>query len=177
MLENHRIRLIPPSMTYQPKMLEAIIESQVELSAFLTWVPYSLTATESVAYIKQAIENFNNFESELGYFIVDKAADTFLGCIGLQIKDKAIPYFEIGYWLRSSAVGKGYISDAVKLIERYAFDELNAKRLEIKTSNTNLRSYAVAERCGYRFEGELHNHRRMPNGELANTLVYAKTSL
>ncbi|GEA60964.1 hypothetical protein VCO01S_21570 [Vibrio comitans NBRC 102076] len=81
----------------------------------------------------------------------------------------------IGYWLRSDSVGKGFISEAVAKLEEYAFDELNAKRLEIRVAQSNIKSRKVAERCGYELEANLRNERRLPSGKLDNTLVYVKT--
>jgi len=174
-MESERLKLFPPSLDHQPQMLEAIIESKDELSVFLPWVKYSLTTEESVENAKQAISNFENFEGELRFSIFEKASKSFIGAIGLIIVDKDIPYFEIGYWLRSSHTGKGYMTEAVKLIEGYAFNELNAKRIEIKASDLNAKSFSVAIRCGYSFEGKLINHRKLPSGKIGNTVVYAKT--
>ncbi|EGQ9279637.1 GNAT family N-acetyltransferase [Vibrio vulnificus] len=176
-METERLKLLPPSMKYQPMMLEAILESQDELGVYLPWVPYALTEAESIENTKRAISNFENFEAELRYSIIEKSTGRFLGAIGLIIRDKAVPYFEIGYWLRSSNVGYGFISEAIKAVETYAFKELKANRLEIKAAEHNLRSRSVAERGGYTFEGILRNNRRLPSGELSGTAVYAKTGL
>ncbi|MCP4325113.1 MAG: GNAT family N-acetyltransferase [Alteromonadales bacterium] len=176
-METERLKLLPPSMEYQPLMLEAILESQDELSVYLPWVPYALTEAESIENTKQAISNFENFEDELRYSIIERSTGRFLGVIGLIIRDKTVPYFEIGYWLRSSGVGNGFISEAVKAVETYAFKELNANRLEIKAAENNLKSRSVAQRGKYSFEGILRNDRRLPSGELSGTAVYAKTGL
>ncbi|MCV5942231.1 GNAT family N-acetyltransferase, partial [Escherichia coli] len=63
---------------------------------------------------------------------------------------------------------------AVLEVERYAFDDLGAKRIAIHADSTNQKSRAVAERCGYEFEGELRNERLTTSGELSNTVSYAK---
>ncbi|NVD08248.1 GNAT family N-acetyltransferase [Vibrio sp. JPW-9-11-11] len=176
-METDRLKLLPPSMEYQPLMLEAILESQDELGAYLPWVPYALTEAESIENTQQAINNFENFEGELRYSIIEKSTGRFLGAIGLIIRDKSVPFFEIGYWMRSSSVGNGFISEAVKAIESYAFNELNANRVEIKAAEQNLKSRMVAERGGYTFEGILRNDRRLPSGELSGTAVYSKTGI
>lgn len=174
-METERIKLHPPSLDHQPRMLEAIIESKTELSEFLPWVPYALTNEDSIENTQRAIANFENFEDELRFSIIERETGTFLGAIGLMIVNRDIPYFEIGYWLRTSHVGKGYMTEAVCLIEEYAFKELNAKRVEIKASDKNIKSYAIAERCGYIYEGKLLNHRVLPSGEIGHTVIYAKT--
>lgn len=176
-METERLRLVPPSMKIQPLMLEAILESKKELSEYLPWVQYALTESESIENTKQAISNFENFEGELRYSLIDKNTNHFIGAIGLIIRDKDVPFFEIGYWLRSSCVGYGYIAEAVKVLETYAFIELKANRLEIKAAEENRKSRAVAERCGYAFEGILRNDRKLPSGMLSSTAVYSKIGL
>ncbi len=156
-------------------MLAAIIESQDELGKFLPWVAYALTEEESIQNTQQAIVNFENFEGELRFSIIEKKSGRFVGAIGLIIRDKNIPFFEIGYWLSNAFVGNGYMTEAVTVLEQYAFDELKAKRVEIKAAEGNVKSRAVAERCGYLHEGTLINDRMLPNGAVSNTVVYAKT--
>ncbi|HFQ5314266.1 TPA: GNAT family N-acetyltransferase, partial [Vibrio vulnificus] len=46
-----------------------------------------------------------------------------------------------------------------------------------KAAEHNLKSRAVAERCGYVFEGILRNNRRLPSGDLSSTAVYSKTGI
>lgn len=176
-METERLRLMPPSMENQPLMLEAVRESEKDLGVYLPWVPYALTEAESIEQTKQAISNFVNFEGELRYSLIEKNSGRFVGAIGLIIRDKTVPFFEIGYWLRSSCVGFGFVAEAIQVLEEYAFVELKANRVEIKAAESNVKSRAVAERCGYTLEGVLHNDRRLPSGELSNTMVYAKTGL
>lgn len=176
-MENERIKLVPPSMDLAPKMLEAIRESKEELSVFLPWVPYALNEEDSLKNMREAIANYECFEGELRLPIIEKASGRLIGAIGLIIRDKSVPYFEIGYWLRTSEVGKGYITEAVTLLESYVFNELKANRVEIRAADINDKSRAVAKRCGYTLEATLVNERRLPSGELSNTVVYSKFGL
>ncbi|MCW8330145.1 GNAT family N-acetyltransferase [Photobacterium sp. SDRW27] len=173
-MENSRIKLVPPSMERAPSMLEAIIESEVELRQYLPWVDSSLTEADSISNTEKAIENFESFTGELRYSIIRKSDDHFLGAIGLMIRDKAVPFFEIGYWIRTSETGKGYVSEAVSLIEEYAFNECKARRIEITAASTNFKSRSVAERCGYQLDTVFANAHRLPSGELSDTAVYSK---
>lgn len=173
-METARLRLEPPSLKFQPAMLEAILESKGELEAYLPWVPHSLTEEASIANVKEAITFFENYEKELRYSIHLKETGELVGVIGLLIRDKTLPAFEIGYWLRTSCVGFGYMTEAVHALESYAFDELNAQRIVITSAEGNSKSRAVAERAGYELEETLINERTLPSGELTNTVVYIK---
>lgn len=176
-METSRIKLVPPSLDYQPQMLEAIRASKHELSEFLPWVPFALTEEESINTTKQAMSDFDSFESELRYSIIEKETGKLIGAIGLIIRDKEVPYFEIGYWLQTTSVGAGYVTEAVQLLEVHAFTTLKANRVEIRAAESNTKSRSVAERCGYVLEGIALNERRLPSGKLSNTVIYSKTTL
>ncbi|MBR9727007.1 GNAT family N-acetyltransferase [Shewanella intestini] len=174
-METARLQLIPPSLEYQPRILAAIQESEQELTTYLSWVPYALTQAESIADTQLAISNFTNATDELRFSIINKQTAELIGAIGLIIRDNSVPFYELGYWIRTSSAGHGFMTEAVTAIEHYAFSKLNAVRLEIRAAQTNHKSWAIAKRCGYEFEGTLINERRLPSGELDNTLVYSKT--
>jgi ribosomal-protein-serine acetyltransferase len=154
-MESERIKLVPPSLKYTESMLTVINESEAELSQFLPWVSESLTESELENNIKEALGNFTKFTGEFWFSIIEKETGLFIGVIGFVVRDKSVPYFEIGYWLQTSKVGKGYITEAVKLVEKYAFNDNHAQRLEIKMASSNLKSQAVAKRCGFKFEAQL----------------------
>ena len=101
------------------------------------------------------------------------APQLLVGSISLHVRDVSVPYYEIGYWVRQSAAGKGYITEAVLLLADYAFIHLHAARLEIRTAASNEKSRAVAERAGFRLEATLKNACRS-QGHLDDTLVYSR---
>lgn len=175
MIEGERISLVKPSMKLVSQVQDAIFESRSELGRYLKWVDLSLeNPTDNM---RAAVENYESSSNELRHYIVDNVSSEILGAIGLLVRDTEVPFFEIGYWAKTSCAGCGYITEAVFLIEAYAFNELGAKRLEIRTAKCNLASRAVALRCGYVLEAELRNERRLPSGELTDTIVYGKYGL
>ncbi|MCG8383640.1 MAG: GNAT family N-acetyltransferase [Gammaproteobacteria bacterium] len=174
-LMNTRIRLEPPSMGLWRQNLEAVRESEHELRLFLDWVDHALTEEETIQNIRDAIDQFESFTTELRYSIVRQSDERFLGMIGLLIGDPATPTYEIGYWLRSSETGKGYMRDAVSLLEHHVFTQLGAEQIEIRTEPANHSSRTVAERSGYILVSHLSADRQRPSGEWEDTLVYLKT--
>ena len=172
-MESERIRLVAPSMDLVADAQYAIKESETELSEYLTWVQESLQNPEK--NMQTATENHNEFRNEVRFYILNAKNSKLIGAIGLLIRDINVPFIELGYWIRKTETGKGYAVEAVKLLEEYAFSDLRAKRLEIRSAKSNAKSRAVAVRCGYLFEAELVNERRLPAGDLTNTIVYAKT--
>lgn len=105
----------------------------------------------------------------------DRATGHYLGGSGLHRIDWSVPALEIGYWLRTSAWGKGYASEAVRLLCEFAFESLRANRVEIRCDALNTRSMAVPTRLGFVQEALLRRECRDGNGELRDTLIFAMT--
>ncbi|RBW63434.1 N-acetyltransferase [Vibrionales bacterium C3R12] len=174
-MESERLKLVAPSLDFIDAMYTVIDECRSEFSEFLPWVSDALTKKALEQNIKEAVINFSNFSGEFWFNIIEKKTGSFIGAVGFIVRDESVPYFEIGYWLQTSKVGSGYITEAISLVEQYAFNDKGAMRVEIKMAATNLKSQAVAKRCGYGLEGQLVNARRLPSGELDSTVIYSKT--
>lgn len=107
--------------------------------------------------------------------LFEKSSGLLVGCSGFHDIDWRIPAMEIGYWVRTGQVGKGFVTEAVNRLTELAFTSLNAKRVEIRCDRINERSRKVAERCGFQLEGTLLNEDMSPDGELRDTCIYGKT--
>lgn len=78
----------------------------------------------------------------------------------------------IGYYLDESCNGKGYMTEAVKLVTKYAFEELKLHRIEAGVMPHNIRSIKVLEKAGYVKEG-IARKNVMINGEWRDHQVLA----
>ena len=94
-----------------------------------------------------------------------------LGEVALAGIDMANQRASVGYWLGPAARGRGLASHAVRLIARWAFDELGLVRLELTCGPDNPGSQGVAARCGFRLEGRLRSHLAFKDGR-RDSLVY-----
>ena len=82
----------------------------------------------------------------------------FAGGIGLMRKtDIHSRTFELGYWLGEPYWGKGIMSRCVKLILPYAFNVLDALRVEALPKTRNAGSRRVLEKNGFVLEGILRS--------------------
>jgi RimJ/RimL family protein N-acetyltransferase len=103
-----------------------------------------------------------------------KQTGDLIGASGMHDLNWSVPSMQIGYWVRTSMTGQGYITEAVRTLTRFAFDVLGACRLEIRCDERNERSAGVARRAGFVLEGVLRNERRHHlSQELRNTMVFA----
>lgn len=171
-----RLRLRAFRVSDAPELHAALAESIEALRAhlwFLPWVAESPTLQSAEIRCRRAEANFV-LRADLAYLAFEKTTGRLVGSVGLHRTDWAVPKTEVGYWLRSSATGQGYATEGVNALTAWALDELGATRVELVTDELNLASRAVAERCGFRLEGVLHNTMRGPEGELRHTRVYAR---
>jgi N-acetyltransferase len=81
---------------------------------------------------------------------------------------------EIGWtWIAPSHQRTAANTEAKLLQLTYAFDELGATRVALKTDGRNLRSQAAIERLGAVREGVLRRHIRMPDGFMRDTVYFS----
>jgi len=90
---------------------------------------------------------------ETGFAIVAVQDDRLLGGIG--VRDAGEGRAQLGYWVAAAERGRGVATRALRLLCRWALDELGVKRLQLVTDPTNLPSQRVAMRVGFRREGVL----------------------
>lgn len=152
---------------------DAIRESINELRPWMPWAQEIPDPQVTEAHYRDAAARFLRRE-ELPLTLWRKSDGLFVGGSGLHRIDWSIPRFEIGYWIRTSLSGQGYMTEAVKRITTFTFDTLGAKRIEIRCDARNTRSAAVAERAGYTLEARFHHDMRGVDGDLRDTLLYVK---
>jgi ribosomal-protein-alanine N-acetyltransferase len=59
----------------------------------------------------------------------------------------------IGYWIDEAKAGNGYMSEAVLVLAKFAFDELRLHRVEVCIIPRNAASHRVVEKLALRHEG------------------------
>jgi ribosomal-protein-serine acetyltransferase len=174
MIQGSEITLVKPRLDLADDVRNALMESYDEHSRYLTWAEPNPSLETVTQNIEQAIHNFENDVNEYRFFILRNSDSRLVGTVGLLIKNLQIPYLEIGYWVRSSESGKGYIGKAVQMLEDYAINKLEVRRLEIRTAESNIRSKRVAERAGFKLEARIQSDRTLPDGTIENSLIYCK---
>jgi RimJ/RimL family protein N-acetyltransferase len=103
--------------------------------------------------------------------IVEAATDEVIGGVNLRFGDHDIA--EVSYFLRASARRRGLATRAVRLVSRWAFDELEIERIELRVHPENEPSRRVAERAGFTPEGIERASRAWPDGTRFDSVVYS----
>ena len=82
--------------------------------------------------------------------------NTLIGLVGLKdinyINQSAEFYVIIG---NPAAWGKGYATEATKLMVRYGFMELNLNRIQTQDIEENIGGWRADEKAGFKYEGTL----------------------
>ncbi len=153
-------------------LFDAVMESQAYIREWLPWADSYHTIEDAVEFVRRQSGHWA-LHGHVGMAIFSRADGTYLGATGFTVRNLAVPSFEIGYWLRHSAQGHGYMSEAVRLITAFLFDGLGAQRVSIRCDARNTRSKAVAERLGFPFEGRNRRDEIGTDGSIRDSLVYA----
>jgi ribosomal-protein-serine acetyltransferase len=173
-LHGPRVLLRPLRPEDAPAVWEAVEESRAHLAAWLPWVRTLRSLDDERAAIVRLRARWM-LREDLGVGIFERATGRYLGGSGLHRIDWDVRRFEIGYFVRVTAEGRGYVTEAVQVLTRLAFDRLGANRVEIRTDPRNARSRAVAERLGFVFEGTLRRCALGADGRPADRHVFALT--
>jgi len=151
------VRIRPYMLDDASALFEAAQESLVELRAWMPWPccypEYSIEESRSLLEIQvAAFQEGSAFE-----FAIVSANGGYLGGCGLHQIDKSNHRANLGYWVRSTAVGRGIATTAVQLIRNWGFQNTDLLRLELVIALGNLASHRVAEKSGATQEGKLRN--------------------
>lgn len=105
---------------------------------------------------------------------VEAATGTAVIWCGLHDIDWQGRQCDMGYWVRRSAQGQGFTTEAANALVRYAFVALGMRRIGLTHSAGNEPSRRIAERLGFSFEGIQRGANILPGGQCADRYCYAR---
>lgn len=141
------------------------------LGEWLPFVQFTQKPEDSKAFVETVI---NLPENQFEFVFTIQYENQFTGLIGFKSTDKINRKTEIGYWLSENFQRKGIITQAVKELCNWAFNELNINRVQIKCATGNERSKAIPKRLGFKFEGIERDGELLTGGRFTDIEVYSK---
>ncbi len=175
MLAGERVLLRPYRPGDGAALFAAIDGHRAELGKWLGWLDQHRTPDDSEAYVRRFHAKWQE-RSSLILAIWSRDGKDYLGGTGFHGLDWTVPSCELGYFLRPDAHGRGYASEAVRLLVDFGLKSLAARRIWASCDAQNVRSVRVLERCGFAREGTLKNERRNLQGGLRDTLLFGLTT-
>lgn len=173
--DTERLLIRCPRAGDGPIVHASVVDSLAALREFPASLPWAMAQPSvevSEQYCRESRAEYL-LRKSLPMLLFRKADGAHVGSSGLHAFDWTVPKCEIGYWGRSGFNGQGYITEAVKAITAFAFEQLGMRRVEALPDDANARSWRVCERAGYRHEGVMAHDRIAPDGSLRNTRIYA----
>jgi RimJ/RimL family protein N-acetyltransferase len=112
-------------------------------------------------------------DHQLVFGLWERSSGQFLGEVGLYRLEWSRATAEVGYWLRQTARGQGYVAEGLDLVCAQARQVLGLRHLEAHIAPDNHASRRVAERQGFRLVGE---RPAAPywDGDVGQILIYAR---
>jgi ribosomal-protein-serine acetyltransferase len=153
-----RLILRPPHFTDAKEFYNAVRDSFKELHQWMPWAR-TMPAIESIenfilqsnlSWICKDPVKLNDERFHLPVFLYDrKNPKKLIGGSGFQVIHWNVPELELGYWQKTSESGKGYMTEAVNALTRYALEVLKMKKVEIHCDTRNIHSWKIPERLNF----------------------------
>lgn len=144
-------------------LLKDAVDSSLEhLRPWMPWAraePQELS--EKVALLRAFRGQFD-LGTDFVMGIFDSEEREVLGGTGLH-KRIGAEALEIGYWIRSSHIGRGLATESSAALTRVAFEHCDVDRVEIRVDPANQASKSIPRKLGFVEEGVLR--RRLPPDE------------
>ena len=100
------------------------------------------------------------------------ATDRLVGSVRIWVTDAEHRRGEVGFVFHRDVWGRGYATEAARLLLGFGRDELRLRRVVATCHPDNIGSARVLEKAGMRFEGRMRDHLRL-RGEWRDSLLYA----
>jgi [ribosomal protein S5]-alanine N-acetyltransferase len=146
LLRGDRVYLRPPRKADVQEFTRLVIASR---SFLHPWVTPASTAEAYARYLQ------NCRRASMCAFVICLVEDQrIIGVCNLsQICRGNLQQAFLGYWVGAAFSGRGYMTDALRLALRYAFENLKLHRIEANIQPENGDSKRLATRVGFRLEG------------------------
>ena len=145
--------------------------SDSEVTKYLTW-PTHASIHVSMAVLEDWISSYSK-DNYYQWAIVlkDHGSDPIGSIATVHINDD-IDMIHIGYCLGKTWWHQGIMSEALKAVMNFFFDEVGANRIESRHDPRNPNSGMVMQKCGMKYEGTMRRADRNNQG-ICDACLYA----
>ncbi len=169
-------RLILKRTTPSDELAQTIFvladENREYLEKWLDWVEPTKEAGDILQYLNEKEEKYEN-KTKVEYGIYFN--EIYMGNIAVFDIDSIHKSGEIGYWIGKEFSGKGFMTEALAILEKEAFENMGLHRVQIICDIENEPSIKVALKNNYQFEGTLRGLKFSPYfNEFRDMKMYSK---
>lgn len=155
---------------YRKEDLPCIREwvNDIEITKYLSNLfifPHTYNQTEN--FLNGILEGKNDYKA---FIIANKETEEYVGQIDLIKIDWINRVATLGIVIgNNDNLGKGYGTEAIKLMEDFVFNTLNLHKLDLLVADFNERAIACYKKCGFKEEGRIRENRFI-DGKYTDTL-------
>jgi RimJ/RimL family protein N-acetyltransferase len=162
------VSIRPYTLGDAEELCAAALESSREVHPWMPWCHPGYRLSDASGWLPAQAHQWASGE---GFqFAIRSNGGEYLGGCGINNFNREHGFANLGYWVRSSATGRGLAAEAVRLLRDWTFAQTDLVRLELVMAVENARSARVAEKAGAHFEGVLQSrlrlHHRMHDARL-----------
>jgi len=149
--------------------LTAAINNKKVLDNLRDGIPYPYTEKDAEEFIRATLSSVKDTQYAFAVTYDGKV----IGSIGVFRKDNVHRLTaELGYYIAEAYWGKGIMTDAIRQICAFVFEQTDIIRIFAQPFAANHASCRTLEKAGFQLEGLL-NQNAIKNGQVTDTKLYA----
>ncbi|MDM7923621.1 MAG: GNAT family protein [Pyrinomonadaceae bacterium] len=162
------LRLNLPELRHADELVRLVQLNMEHLKPWMPWAVEDYSQEHARQWIRRTLDEFAQDGRFNALILLD---DKIVGTIGFHDLDTANRRAAIGYWIDKGHEGKGIITRCCRVLIDYLFDTMKLNRVQINCNVENVRSRAIPEKLGFRFEGTLREM-ELVNGRFGDWAIY-----
>jgi [ribosomal protein S5]-alanine N-acetyltransferase len=182
-VQSNRLLIRPLHINDAPQIAKCINDPEI-LKRLTNRLPNPYKVSDAECFINNVYKPAKSVATHFGIIPISEGSsqdDLPVGVISVEPgPDVHIRAAEMGYWMASSEMGKGYMTEAANMIIDWSFKLLNGlsgeplMRISLNIFGGNEASIAVGRKAGFKAEGVLRDC-VWKNGELLDLVIYGMT--
>lgn len=169
-IETRRL-ILRPALPEDAKPMFENWASDPEVTKFLTWPPHG-SIDVSAAVIRSWIEGYSRDDYYQWMICLKEDVHSPIGSISAVEHNDTVEKAEIGYCIGRNWWRKGIMTEALRAVIEYLFNEVGMRRVEARHDPRNPNSGAVMRKCGMKYEGTARQSDRNNQG-ICDAAYYA----
>jgi RimJ/RimL family protein N-acetyltransferase len=168
-LEGNHVKLEPLSLGH----LDALCAVGLDPELWKFTTVNIRNGEEMRTYIEEAVR-LQAAGTVMAFATRDKKTNKIVGSTRFADIQVAHRTLEIGWtWIATAFQRTAVNTEAKYLMLRHAFEQMHARRVMLKTDETNVKSRAAIARIGAKQEGILRNHMLVWDGRNRNSVIFS----
>ncbi len=148
------------------------LANNLNVSQYLEKMPYPYAEKDGKWFINKCKKDSKK-EPRENYGLVIEYEGNLVGIIGLGEVDDFHGTATLGYWLGEEFWRNGIMFESVVEIIRFAFEDLNLRRIDVEAYTGNDGSNGLIKKLGFEYEGMRKQYKRTKStGKIVDTNIY-----